>query len=44
MLEAFNEEMYRFLKETQESTIKQVKEMNETVQDLKMELETIKTT
>ena len=28
----------------QENTIKQVKKMNKTVQDLKMEIETIKTT
>ena len=44
MTEAFKEEMNKSLKEIQENTIKQVKEMNKTVQDLKMEIEAIKKT
>ena len=44
MIEAFKEEMNKSLKEIQENTIKQVKEMNKTVQDLKMEIEAIKKT
>jgi hypothetical protein len=39
MIEAFKEEMNKFSKEVQENTIKHVKELNKTVQDLKMELE-----
>ena len=31
-----------FLKEIQENTIKQVKGLNKTIQDLKMEIETVK--
>jgi hypothetical protein len=41
-LEALKEETQKFLKELQENTIKQVKERNKTIQDLKMEIETIK--
>ena len=41
-LEALKEETQKSLKELQENTIKQVKEMNKTIQDLKMEIETIK--
>ena len=36
------EETQKFLKDLQENTIKQEKEMTETIQDLKMEIETIK--
>ena len=41
-LEALKEETQKFLKELQENTIKQTKEMNKTIQDLKLEIETIK--
>ena len=41
-LEAFKEETQKSLKELQENTSKQVKELNKTIQDLKMEVETIK--
>jgi hypothetical protein len=41
-LEALKEETQKFLKESQENTIKYAKEMNKTIQDLKMEIETIK--
>jgi DNA anti-recombination protein RmuC len=41
-LEALREETQKSLKELQRNTIKQAKEMNKTIQDLKMELETIK--
>ena len=41
MIEAYREEIYKSLKE---NTIKPVKEMNKTVQDLRMGLEAIKTT
>jgi uncharacterized coiled-coil protein SlyX len=41
-LEALKEETQKSLKELQENTIKQVKERNKTIQDLKLELETIK--
>jgi chromosome segregation ATPase len=42
-LEALIEETQKSFKELQENTIKQVKEMNKTIQDLKMDIETIKT-
>ena len=42
IVEAFKKEMNKFLKEIQENIIKQVKEMNKTVQDVKMETEAIK--
>ena len=41
-VEALKEETQKSPKELQENTIKPVKEMNKTIQDLKMELETIK--
>jgi hypothetical protein len=41
-LEALKEETQKSLQELQENTIKQVKERNQNIQDLKMELETIK--
>ena len=44
MLEAFKEDINNSLKEIQENTIKQVKEMNKMAQDLKMEIEAIKKT
>jgi hypothetical protein len=44
MIEAFKEEMNKSLKEIQENTIKQMKERNKTVQELKMEIETKKET
>jgi predicted nucleic acid-binding Zn-ribbon protein len=40
--EAFKEEAYKYIKEIQENTSKQVKELNKTIQVLKMEIETIK--
>jgi hypothetical protein len=43
-LEAFKEERQKFLREIQKNTIKQVMELNKTIQDLKMEVETIKKT
>jgi hypothetical protein len=41
-LKDLKEETQKFLKGLQENTIKQVMELNKTIQDLKMELETIK--
>ena len=41
-LEALKEETQKSLKELRENTIKQTKERNKTIQDLKMEIETIK--
>ena len=41
-VEALKEETQKSLKELQENTTKQVKELNKTIQDLKMEIETIK--
>lgn len=38
MIEVFKEEMNKSLKELQENTIKQVKKINKTVQDLKVEI------
>jgi uncharacterized protein YlxW (UPF0749 family) len=43
-LEAFREETQKCLRELQKNTTKQVMELNETIQDLKMEVETIKKT
>ena len=42
MIETFKKEMNKPLKEIQENTIKQVKEVNKTVQDMKMKIEEIK--
>ena len=42
MEEVFKEERQKFHKELQENTIKQAKKMNKTIQDLKMEIQTIK--
>jgi hypothetical protein len=44
MAEALREEMNKSLKEIQGSTIKQMNEVNKTVQDLKIEIETIRET
>ena len=41
-LEAFKEETQKSLRELQENTTKQVMELNKTINDLKMEEETIK--
>jgi CRISPR/Cas system CSM-associated protein Csm4 (group 5 of RAMP superfamily) len=41
-IKTFNEEINKSLKGIQKNTIKQVKEVNKTVQDLKREIETIK--
>jgi F0F1-type ATP synthase membrane subunit b/b' len=41
-VEALKEETEKSLIELQENTSKQVKELNKTIQDLKMEVETIK--
>jgi uncharacterized coiled-coil protein SlyX len=41
-VEAHKEETQKSLKELQENTIKQANEMNKTIQDLKMEIETIR--
>jgi DNA repair exonuclease SbcCD ATPase subunit len=41
-LEALKEETQKSLKELQENTTKQVKELNKTIQDIKMEIQTIK--
>jgi hypothetical protein len=43
-LEALKEETQKSLKELQENTTKQLKELNKTIQDLKMEVETMKKT
>ena len=40
--EALKEETHKFLKEIQDNTIKQVKELNKTIQDLKIEIESLK--
>ena len=44
MIEALKEEVNKSLKDIQENTVKQGKEINKTVQDLKMEIESIKKT
>jgi hypothetical protein len=41
-LEDLKEKTQKYLKELQENTIKQVKKLNKTIQDLKMEVKTIK--
>ena len=43
-LEALKEETQKSLKELQENTSKHMKELNKTIQDLKMEVETMKKT
>ena len=43
-VETLRDETYKSLKEIQENTIKQMKELNKTMQDLKMEIETLKKT
>ena len=44
MIEAFKEELNKSVKEIQDNTIKQVKEMSKTVQDIKMEIEAVNET
>ena len=44
MMEDFKKEINNSLKEIQENTSNQVKELNKTIQNLKMEVETIKKT
>ena len=44
MIEAFKEEMNKSLGEIHKNTIKRVKEMIKTAQDMKMEIEAIKKT
>ena len=39
-IEVLKEEAHKFLKELKENTTKQVMELNKTIQDLKMEVET----
>ena len=41
-MKALEEKTQKSLKELQENTTKQVKALNKTIQDLKMEIETIK--
>jgi len=41
-VEALKEEMQKSLRELQENTTKQVKELNKTIQDLEIEIKTIK--
>jgi chromosome segregation ATPase len=43
-VEALKEEIYNSLKEIQNNTIQQMKELNKTFQDLKMEVESLKKT
>ena len=43
-VEAFKEETNKLFKEIQENAIKVVKEINKTVQDLKIEIEVLKAT
>jgi predicted nucleic acid-binding Zn-ribbon protein len=44
LIDSFKEDIYNSLKEIQESTGKQVKELNKAIQDLKGGVETIKKT
>ena len=44
IIESFKEDINNSLKEIQENTGKQVKELNKVIQDLKVEVETIKKT
>jgi chromosome segregation ATPase len=41
-VEVLEEETHKSLKEIQENTIKEMKELNKTIQDIKMEIETLK--
>lgn len=41
-VEAHKEEAQKYIKELQENTTKQVKKLNKTIQDIKMEVETLK--
>jgi chromosome segregation ATPase len=41
-VEALKKETHKFLKERQESAIKQIKKLNKTIQDLKIEIESLK--
>ena len=43
-IESFKEDINNFLKEIQVNTGKQVKELNKVIQDLKVEIETLKKT
>ena len=42
IIESFKEDLNESLKEIQENTDKQVKELNKAIQDIKVEIETIK--
>ena len=42
MGKSHKEETQKFLRELQENTTKEVKELNKTIQDVKLEIETIK--
>jgi esterase/lipase len=42
IIESFKEDINNSLKEIQENTGKQVKELNKVIQDIKVEVETIK--
>jgi hypothetical protein len=42
MMEDYKKDINNSLKEIQDNTSKQMKELNKTIQDLKMEVETIK--
>jgi hypothetical protein len=44
IIESFKEDINNSVKEIQENTGKQVKELNKVIQDLKVEIETIKKT
>jgi hypothetical protein len=44
MIEDFKKDISNFLKEIQENTTRQGKELNETIQDLKIEIEILKKT
>jgi hypothetical protein len=44
IIESYNEDINNSLKEIQESTCKQMKELNKSTQDLKVEVKTIKKT
>jgi uncharacterized coiled-coil protein SlyX len=44
IIESFKKDIKNSLKEKQENTVKQVKELNKAIQDIKVEVETIKKT